>query len=180
MRQISETNSTVHEANIWNKLNCTWGKYLKQTQLYMRQISETNSTVHEANIWNQLNCIRGKYLKSFILGKDQFAAIRICADIISIGVIILFERGDWRPIWRHSWIEIPRFSLKTPVFSLETPSFSSETSSFSLETPSFSSETPQILIVDENLGSPIMMIYFQTTKNLFLYRLATWCVHTSN
>ena len=159
MRQISETNSTVHEANIWNKLNCTWGKYLKQTQLYMRQISETNSTVHEANIWNQLNCIRGKYLKSFILGKDQFAAIRICADIISIGVIILFERGDWRPIWRHSWIEIPRFSLKTPVFSLETPSFSSE--------------TPQILIVDENLGSPMMMIYFQTTKNLFLYRLAT-------
>ena len=155
----SSSNSVVHEANIWNKLNCTWGKYLKQTQLYMRQISETNSTVHEANIWNQLNCIRGKYLKSFILGKDQFAAIRICADIISIGVLILFERGDWRPIWRHSWIEIPRFSLKTPVFSLETPSFSSE--------------TPQILIVDENLGSPIMMIYFQTTKNLFLYRLAT-------
>ena len=121
--------------------------------------SSSNSVVHEANIWNQLNCIRGKYLKSFILGKDQFAAIRICADIISIGVLILFERGDWRPIWRHSWIEIPRFSLKTPVFSLETPSFSSE--------------TPQILIVDENLGSPIMMIYFQTTKNLFLYRLAT-------
>lgn len=84
--------------------------------------SSSNSVVHEANIWNKLNCTRGKYLKSFNLGKDQFAAIRIWADIIIIGVLILFERGDWRPIWTHSW-RSPDSRWRPPYLHWRPPDF---------------------------------------------------------